>query len=71
MCLAVPGKIIEIKGDEATVDYELEKRVGKIVDGEYAVGDYVIIQAGFVIGKVEEAEAKEALEMYKKATQED
>lgn len=65
MCLAVPGKIIEIKGDEALVDYELEKRMGKIISGEYVVGDYVILQAGIVITKVDEQEAKDALCLYK------
>ena len=65
MCLAVPGKIIEINDDVAIVDYELEKREGKIMSGEYAVGDYVIIQAGFILSKVNEQEAKESLAMYK------
>ena len=32
MCLAIPGKIIEIKDDIATVDYGKEKRKAKIVE---------------------------------------
>ncbi|MCA9478468.1 MAG: HypC/HybG/HupF family hydrogenase formation chaperone [Nanoarchaeota archaeon] len=69
MCLAVPGKIIAINGDEATVDYELEKRTGKIVgEHDYQVGDYVIIQAGFVMGKIPEKEAQDALALYKEMT---
>jgi len=57
MCLAVPGRIVKIKSNTATVDYELEKREGKILEKGYNVGDYVIIQ-----GK---AEAEEALKDYR------
>ena len=46
MCLAIPGKIIKIENDNAIVDYISEKRIGKIVEGTYKVGDYVIIQGG-------------------------
>jgi hydrogenase assembly chaperone HypC/HupF len=69
MCLLVPGKIIEIKDNEALVDYDLEKRKGVIIDADsnYQVGDYVMIQGGFLVQKVEEKEAKQALELYKKA----
>lgn len=67
MCLAVPGKIIEINGDVATVDYELEKREGKLVEEGYTRGDWVIIQGGFVIQKIPQGEAERALELYKKA----
>ena len=65
MCLAVPGKIISIKDEIATVDYELEKRKGAILDGNYKVGDYVIIQGNIVIQKIGKKEAKKALENYK------
>ena len=67
MCLAVPGKITEIKDDVATVDYGLEKRKGKVIEKNYKEGDYVIIQGGIVIQKVEKKEAEEALRLYKKA----
>lgn len=64
MCLAVPGKIVAISGDTATVDYGVEKRTGKILEECYSVGDYVVIQGGFVIMKVEKEEAERALELY-------
>ena len=32
MCLAVPGKIIEIKGNEAVVDYDIEKRMALLIE---------------------------------------
>ena len=67
MCLAVPGKIVKIEGNQAIVDYDLEKRKGVILEDEYNVGDYVIIQGGFVCQKIPEKEAKSALDLYKKA----
>ena len=67
MCLAVPGKIVKIEKDEATIDYELEMRKGKIVEGDFKVGDFVIVQGGFIITKVPEKEAISALNLYKEA----
>lgn len=67
MCLAVPGKIVAIKDDVATVDYGIEKRKGKIIDKCYKKEDYVIIQGGIVVQKIGKKEAEEALKMYKEA----
>lgn len=67
MCLAVPGKIIAIKEDFATVDYDVEKRQGRLIEKGYKVGDFVIIQGGIVILKVEKKEAEDALKLYKEA----
>ena len=67
MCLAVPGKIVEIKEDVAIVDYDIEKRKGKIISEGFSVGDYVLVQGGIVVEKIPEDEAKRALELYKKS----
>ena len=64
MCLAVPGKIIEIKKDVATVDYIAEKRKGKLIEQGFRIGDYVIIQGGIVLQKIPDDEAKDALRLY-------
>jgi hydrogenase assembly chaperone HypC/HupF len=66
MCLAVPGKITKIKDDMATVDYGTEKRKGKIIEKDYKEGDFVIIQGGIVVQKVDKKEAEEALKNYRK-----
>lgn len=60
MCLAIPGKILEINGQLATVDFSgMEREVNvSLVDGVVA-GDYVIVHAGFAIEKVSEDNAKE------------
>ncbi len=66
MCLAIPGRIIRIKDGVALVDYGSEKRQGKIVEGEYSIGDYVIIQGGLVIEKTPESQARDWVEAFLK-----
>ena len=63
MCLAIPGKLIEIQDDATGV------RMGKANFGgilkqicleytpEVQLGDYVLVHVGFALGKVDEAEA--------------
>ena len=58
MCVALPGKVIEITGDIAKCDFSgnlLEVRAGLV---DIAVGDYVLVHAGCVIQKVSTEEAK-------------
>ncbi|MBR9690721.1 HypC/HybG/HupF family hydrogenase formation chaperone [Candidatus Woesearchaeota archaeon] len=66
MCFAIPGIIIEIKGEKASVDYLGET---KVVDTSLVenllVGDYVIVQNKFAIEKVDKKLAEEALEIIK------
>jgi len=69
MCLAVPGKIIEIRDEIATVDYDIEKRKGRIIDKKYKEGDYVIVQGGIVVQKVNKKEAEEALKLFKETVE--
>ncbi|MBS3147184.1 HypC/HybG/HupF family hydrogenase formation chaperone [Candidatus Woesearchaeota archaeon] len=52
MCLAIPGKIISIKENIATIDYGSEKREAMIVLGNFNKDDYVIVQGKIVIEKV-------------------
>lgn len=63
MCLAVPGKILEIIDDDPMM------RTGRVSFGgivkqinlayvpEARTGDYVIVHVGFAIGTVDESEA--------------
>jgi len=57
MCLAVPGKVLEIKGNIGIVDFGGVKR-------EVRAGDYVIVHTGFAIEKLDEEKAKEILEAW-------
>lgn len=67
MCLAVPGKILEIAGDvplerTARVAFgSLERRVNLAYVPEAAVGDYVLVHVGFAIGRLDPAAAAETL----------
>ncbi|NVM52847.1 MAG: HypC/HybG/HupF family hydrogenase formation chaperone [Candidatus Helarchaeota archaeon] len=65
MCLAIPGKIIEINGDYAQVDFGgVTKRVGISLLEDISNGDYVIVHAGYAIEKLHEDEAKERLKLF-------
>ena len=66
MCLAVPGKIIEISGSTARVDIEGTIREANIslLPG-VKVGEYVIVHAGFAMEKYDEEDAKETLRLLK------
>lgn len=59
MCLAVPGKIVAIEGDIATVDYGEERRDAALVGQDLKLGDYVIVQGKIIIQHVPEEEAQQ------------
>jgi hydrogenase expression/formation protein HypC len=61
MCIAAPGKIIEIKGQKAVVQYPNERREVYTGGEKVKVGDMVLVQMGIVIQKLSEEEAKSAL----------
>ncbi len=63
MCFTVPGKIIKIEGNIATVDYDGIERNADISMIKAELGDYVIINAGFAVEKIENKSAKDFLEM--------
>lgn len=64
MCLAIPGKIERISGDDPVT------RMGRVNFGgivkeaslayvpETKIGDYVIVHAGFALSRVDEEEAQ-------------
>jgi len=69
MCLAVPGKILEIRDNIAIIDYIDEKREADCSILDCKVGDYVIVSNKVVIDKIEKKEAIESLKMYKNAVE--
>ncbi len=68
MCLAIPGKIVGITGDDpltrmGRIDYGgVVKEVSMAYVPEAAVGDYVIVHVGFAISRVDEEEAHKVFE---------
>jgi hydrogenase expression/formation protein HypC len=71
MCLAIPGKIESISGDDPLT------RMGKVNFGgirkeaclayvpEARVGDYVIVHVGFALSRLDEDEAQKVFEYLK------
>jgi len=69
MCLAVPGRIVSVEGEDPLL------RTGKVHIGgilkeislacipEADLGDYVLVHAGVAINKIDEEEAKEVFEL--------
>lgn len=64
MCLAVPGKITSITGDDplmrtGKVNFGgIHKEVNLAYTPEARIGDYVLVHVGFALGTVDEAEAQ-------------
>ena len=70
MCLAVPAKIIEIKGEKAVADFGGVRREITISLLENVnIGDYVIVHTGFAIETLDEKEAIETLQLWKEILQ--
>jgi len=68
MCLAIPSRIIKIENNMATIDVEGVQREASLMLLEDArVGDYVIVHAGFAIQKLDEAAARETLDLLREA----
>jgi hydrogenase expression/formation protein HypC len=66
MCLAIPGKVIEIKRDgSCIVDYEAEKRTATIFTDDIKVGDYVIVSNKVVVMKIPKDQALDYLNAIK------
>jgi hydrogenase expression/formation protein HypC len=64
MCLAVPGKVTSIDGNQADVDFGGVVRKVNVSLVEAIVGEWVVVHAGFAIEKMDEEEAKETLELW-------
>lgn len=67
MCLAVPGKIVELL-DHKMVRIDIN---GNLVEASARlsptaqVGDYALLHAGFIIEIIDEGLARETIEQYK------
>jgi hydrogenase expression/formation protein HypC len=70
MCLAVPGKVVEIRTEDDT-------RMGKVDFGgvikdvclaylpDLQVGEYTIVHVGFALQRLDEESAMQSLELYR------
>jgi hydrogenase expression/formation protein HypC len=70
MCLAVPGKIINISGDDSlsrmgNIDFSgIKKAISLAYFPEARINDYVIVHAGFAISIIDEEDARESLNAF-------
>jgi hydrogenase expression/formation protein HypC len=69
MCLAIPGKIVDVLAEDrslALVDVLGVRRkvdLGLLQDEPPVTGDWVLIHVGFAMSKIGEADAREQLRM--------
>ncbi len=65
MCLGVPMKVLSKDGDNivAEVDGVQKEASVTLLGEEVAVGDYVIVHAGFAISKLDEEYAEETIRL--------
>jgi hydrogenase expression/formation protein HypC len=69
MCLAIPGKIVELRSEDRTlavVDVLGVRRnidLGLLQEQKPADGDWVLIHVGFAMSKISEADALQQLRM--------
>jgi hydrogenase assembly chaperone HypC/HupF len=65
MCLAIPGKVVSVKGNNVTVEYGSERRQASAMI-DVSEGEYVLVTGNMVIQKVPEKEALESLKAWEK-----
>ena len=70
MCLAVPGKIVDVRDERgtrmATIDFDgIRKDICLAYLPDIGVGDYAIVHVGFAISQIDEASALETLRMFR------
>jgi hydrogenase expression/formation protein HypC len=64
MCLAIPMRLVERSDMEGVVELDgVRRRVSLMLLPEAALGDHLLIHAGFAIGSVDAEQAAETLEL--------
>ncbi|MBI9077721.1 MAG: HypC/HybG/HupF family hydrogenase formation chaperone [Desulfatibacillum sp.] len=71
MCLAVPAKLIEINNGMGTVDAGgVKRKISLLLLEDAAIGDYILVHAGFGIQRLDEKQAEESLSLLRQALME-
>lgn len=73
MCLGVPMKIVSRDGDTVVAEVDGAQREASIMllNEEVAVGDYIIVHAGFAISRLNEEYAEETLNLMREVFSEE
>jgi len=65
MCLAIPGKVIELRAGGKKVLIEqpgVQREVFNAINAKK--GEFVLVQQGFAVERISEKEARETLEVF-------
>ena len=62
MCLAIPMKLVERRDFAGTAEVDgVRREIGLALCQEAEVGDFVLVHAGFAIGRIDEEDARRTL----------
>ncbi len=69
MCLSIPSKVVKIdkENNMATVDtmgVQRDASLDLMADEDVKLGDYVLLHIGFIMNKIDEADALESIKVY-------
>lgn len=64
MCVAAPGRVIEIHGDTAVIDYNGNKVNANKGIVDVSTGDWVLVHAGLIIQVLPEDEAQNMIDIF-------
>ena len=69
MCLSIPSKVVKIDKERNvaivdTMGVEREAGLELMEEGDVKIGDYVLLHIGFIMNKIDEADALESLKVY-------
>ncbi|MFN7346800.1 MAG: HypC/HybG/HupF family hydrogenase formation chaperone, partial [Betaproteobacteria bacterium] len=67
MCLALPVRVVELKGgDAAVVDLGgIRKEISLALVEDVRAGDYVVLHVGYALTKLDPDEAQRTLELFR------
>jgi hydrogenase expression/formation protein HypC len=65
MCLAVPGRVVEVDADGAVVEVRGRSRhAATLLVPDVRPGDYVLLAGGMIVERLSEEEARARLELF-------
>ena len=68
MCLSIPSQVVELHQEEQSVTVEtmgVRRKVrAHLMSEPLEMGDYVLIHIGFVMNKIDKADALQSIELY-------
>ena len=68
MCLSIPSQVVELHEEEQSVTVEtmgVKRKVSAhLMPEPLEIGDYVLVHIGFVMNKIDKADALESIKLY-------